>query len=161
MSTECSIFRLHLVTISSANPPVSHPASQITKLLSSRSSIVRRDSNRTQRIASPRMLPDNFPPMTGAASPNRVGVVDGGKDQYGRAARGGVGGDGALPVGQTGGEGADSRRAVRDDGLASQVMRYAPSGNTRRLGRAGSRARSNAVSSRTARGISRSAGRRR
>jgi len=73
------------------------------------------------RIASPRMLLDNFPPMTGAASPNRVGVVDGGKDQYGRAARGGVGGDGALPVGQTGGEGADPRRAVRDDGLASQA----------------------------------------
>src|SRR6476661_2586964 len=56
------------------------------------------------------MLLDNFPPMTGAASPNRVGVVDGGKDQHGRAARGGVGGDGALPVGQTGGEGADARR---------------------------------------------------
>src|SRR6478672_6458839 len=59
------------------------------------------------------MLLDNFPPMTGAASPNRVGVVDGGKDQHGRAARGGVGGDGALPVGETGGEGADARRAVR------------------------------------------------
>jgi hypothetical protein len=63
------------------------------------------------------MLLNNFPPMTGAASPNRVGGVDGGKDQHGRAARGGVGGDGALPVGQTGGEGADPRRAVRDDGL--------------------------------------------
>jgi hypothetical protein len=43
------------------------------------------------------MLLDKFPPMTGAASPNRVGVVDGGKDQHGRAARGGAGGDGALP----------------------------------------------------------------
>jgi hypothetical protein len=42
------------------------------------------------------MLLDKFPPMTGATSPNRVGVVDGGKDQHGRAARGGVGGDGAL-----------------------------------------------------------------
>src|SRR2546423_602947 len=73
------------------------------------------------RIASPRMLLDNFSPMTGAAPPNRFGVVDGGKDQHGRAARGGVGGDGALPVGQTGGEGADSGRAVRDDGLASQA----------------------------------------
>jgi hypothetical protein len=66
------------------------------------------------------MLLDNFPPMTRAASPNRVGAVDGGKDQHGRAARSGVGGDGTLPVGQTGGEGADARRAVRDDGLASQ-----------------------------------------
>src|SRR4029077_17577429 len=80
----------------------------------------------TSRIASPRMLLDNFPPMTGAASPNRVGVVDGGKDQHGRAARGGVGGDGALPVGQTGGEGADARRAVRDDGLASQACGARP-----------------------------------
>jgi hypothetical protein len=38
------------------------------------------------RIASPKMLLDNFSPMTGATSPNRIGVVDGGKDQYGRAA---------------------------------------------------------------------------
>src|ERR1700722_8734034 len=53
------------------------------------------------------MLLDNFSPMTGTASPNRFGVVDGGKDQHGRAARGRVGGDGALPVGQTDGEGAD------------------------------------------------------
>jgi hypothetical protein len=30
------------------------------------------------------MLLDKFPPMTGAASPNRVDVVDGGKDQHGR-----------------------------------------------------------------------------
>ena len=74
-----------------------------------------------ERIASPRMLLDNFPPMTGAAPPNRFGVVDGGKDQHGRAARGDVGGNGALPVGHTGGEGADPRRAVRDDGLASQA----------------------------------------
>src|ERR1700756_25006 len=73
------------------------------------------------RIASPRMLLDNFSPMTGTASPNRFGVVDGGKDQHGRAARGRVGGDGALPVGQTDGEGGDPRRAVRDDGLESQA----------------------------------------
>jgi hypothetical protein len=50
------------------------------------------------------MLLDNFPLMTGATSPNRVGVVDGGKDQHGRAARSGVGGNGALPVGQAGGD---------------------------------------------------------
>jgi hypothetical protein len=74
-----------------------------------------------RRIASPRMLLDNFSPMTGAASPNRFGVVDGGKDQHGCAARGGVGGDRALPDGETGGEGADPRCAVRDDGLASQA----------------------------------------
>jgi len=64
-----------------------------------RSFFVVMGSRQTPRIASPRMLLDNFPPMTGAASPNRVGVVDGGKDQYGRAARGGVGGDGELPIG--------------------------------------------------------------
>src|ERR1700730_7309347 len=73
------------------------------------------------RIASPRMLLNNFSPMTGTASPNRFGGLHGEKDQHGRAARGRVGGDGALPVGQTGGEGADPRRAVRDDGLASQA----------------------------------------
>src|SRR5258707_8794045 len=73
------------------------------------------------RIASSRMLLDNFPLMTGATSPNRVGVVDGGKDQHGRAARSGVGGNGTLPVGQAGGEGKHPRRAVRDDGLASQA----------------------------------------
>src|SRR6476620_9512425 len=68
------------------------------------------------------MLLDKFPPMTGAASPNRVDVVDGGKDQHGRAARGGVGGDGALPVGQTGGEGADARPAYcYDRGLVSRT----------------------------------------
>ena len=50
--------------------------------------------------------------MTGAASPNRVGVVDGGKNQHGCAARGGVGGDGALPVGRAGSEGAHPRRAL-------------------------------------------------
>src|SRR3954447_16871343 len=73
------------------------------------------------RIASRRMLLDNFSPMTGTAPPNRFGGLYGGKDQHGRAARGGVGGDGALPIGQTGGEGTDPRRAVRDDGLASQA----------------------------------------
>jgi hypothetical protein len=30
------------------------------------------------RIASPGMLLDKFPPMTGAASPNQIDVVDGG-----------------------------------------------------------------------------------
>jgi hypothetical protein len=37
--------------------------------------------------------------MTGAAPPNRLGGAHGGNDQHGRAARGGVGGGGALPVG--------------------------------------------------------------
>jgi hypothetical protein len=72
-------------------------------------------------IASRRMLLDNFSPMTGSAPPNRFGVVDGGKDQHGCAARSDVGGDGALPVGQPDGEGTHPRRAVRDDGLASQA----------------------------------------
>jgi hypothetical protein len=34
------------------------------------------------------MLLDKFPPMTGAASSNRVGVVDGGKDQHDALIRG-------------------------------------------------------------------------
>jgi hypothetical protein len=38
------------------------------------------------------MLLNKFPPMTWAAATNRVGVVDGGKDQHGRAARGVIGG---------------------------------------------------------------------
>ncbi|MET3907588.1 hypothetical protein ABID59_001929 [Bradyrhizobium sp. S3.3.6] len=59
------------------------------------------------RIASPRMLLDNFSPMNAAAPPNWFGGLHGGKDQHGRAARGGVGGDGTLPIGQTSGEGAD------------------------------------------------------
>jgi DNA replication protein DnaC len=73
------------------------------------------------RIASPGMLLNKFSPMTVAASPNRIGVADGGKDQHGRAARGGVGSGGALPVGQAGGEGAHPRGAVRDHGLAPQA----------------------------------------
>ncbi|WP_210268585.1 MULTISPECIES: hypothetical protein, partial [unclassified Bradyrhizobium] len=42
------------------------------------------------RIASPRMLLDNFSPMIGSVPSNWFGGVYGGKDQYGRAARGGV-----------------------------------------------------------------------
>src|SRR3981189_2040613 len=49
------------------------------------------------RIASPRMLLDNFSPMTGTAPPNRFGVLYGGKDQHGRGAWGGGGGGGAVP----------------------------------------------------------------
>jgi Periplasmic binding protein len=79
------------------------------------------------------LLLDKFPPMTGAASPNRVDVVDGGKDQHGRAARGGGGGDGALPVGQAGGKGTHPRRAVRDDGLASQACGTRPPATPRPL----------------------------
>src|SRR5262245_40809838 len=59
--------------------------------------------------------------MTGAPSPNRVGGGDGGTDQHGRASGGAVGGGWALPTGGTGGQGAHPRRAVRDDGLASQA----------------------------------------
>ena len=70
--------------------------------------------------------------MTGAASPNRVGGAHGGNDQHGRAARGAVGGGGALPVGRAGREGADTRRAVRDDGLASQACGAGASAKGRR-----------------------------
>src|SRR5262245_65421227 len=73
--------------------------------------------------------------MTGAPSPNRVGGGDGGTDQHGRASRGGVGGGGALPTGGAGGQGAHPRRAVRDDGLASQAFGAGPP--ARRDGRAG------------------------
>jgi hypothetical protein len=44
-------------------------------------------------------------PMTGVASPNRAGGADGETDQHGRAARGGVGGGGALSGGRTAREG--------------------------------------------------------
>ncbi len=106
----------------SATPTSSDGASATRKTRGSKGSLLDAD----KRIASPRMLLDNFPPMTGAASPNRVGVVDGGKDQHGRAARGGFGGNGALPVGQSNGEGTHPRRAVRDDGLASQACGTRP-----------------------------------
>src|SRR5215211_4578603 len=60
-------------------------------------------------------------PMTGVASPNRAGGADGETDQHGRAARGGVGGGGALPGGGTAREGAHPGRADGDDGVASQA----------------------------------------
>jgi hypothetical protein len=52
------------------------------------------------RIVSPGMLLNKFSPITGTASPNRIGVADGEKNQHGRAARGGVGGGATLRVGQ-------------------------------------------------------------
>src|ERR1700739_4612642 len=70
-----------------------------------------------------RNVTGELPPMIGIAPPNRLGGADGGNDQHGRAARGFVGGGGALPVGRTGGEGARPRRAVPDDRLASQTCR--------------------------------------
>ena len=73
------------------------------------------------RIASPEMLLNKFSPITGTASPNHVGVANGEKNQHGRAARGGVGGGATLRVGQAGGEGAHTRRAMRDDGVAPQA----------------------------------------
>jgi hypothetical protein len=48
--------------------------------------LVNRRSNLALRIASPRMLLDNFSPMTETAPPNRFGGLYGGKDQHGRAA---------------------------------------------------------------------------
>src|ERR1700674_212442 len=57
----------------------------------------------------------------GAAIPNRIGVADGGTDQHGRAARDQGGGGGTLPGGWARGEGADSRRAVSGDRVASQT----------------------------------------
>jgi Ca2+-binding RTX toxin-like protein len=60
-------------------------------------------------------------PMTGVASPNRAGGADGETDQHGRAARGGVGGGGALRGGRTAPEGAHPGRTDGDDGLASEA----------------------------------------
>jgi hypothetical protein len=40
-----------------------------------------RPANIDPRIASPRMLLDNFSPMTGTALPNRFGGLYGGKDR--------------------------------------------------------------------------------
>jgi DNA replication protein DnaC len=102
----------------SATPTSSDGASATARTRRTRGSKLDADRG---RIASPRMLLNKFSPMIGAASPNRVGVADGGKNQHGRAARGGVGGGRALPVGEADGKGAHPRRAVRDDGLASQA----------------------------------------
>ena len=61
-----------------------------------------------QRIASSRMLPEKSALMTGAASPNRFGGGDGRTAQHGCAARGFVGGGGALQDGVKRREGAHS-----------------------------------------------------
>src|SRR5205085_4051036 len=53
------------------------------------------------RIASPKMLPDNFPVVVGAAPPNQLGGVHGGEDQHARETRGRIGGCGALPSGRS------------------------------------------------------------
>ena len=100
--------------------------------------------NPSFKRASPGMLLNKFPPMTGAASPNRVGVVDGGKDQHGRAAprwcrrwRSATG----RPSG--GRRGASSMScARRPAGIAS--MRCVHFGNARLSSRARSRHRESA-----------------
>jgi hypothetical protein len=74
---------------------------------------------RVERIASPGMLLNKSPPVVGVATPNRIDVADGGKNQHASAARGGVGCDQALPIVGSIGQGAHPRRALRDDGLAS------------------------------------------
>jgi hypothetical protein len=97
------------------------------------------------RIASPGMLLNKFSPITGTASPNCVGVADGEKNQHGRAARGGVGGGATLRVGQAGGEGAHTRRAMRDDGVAPQACGACTSATQRcRTGRQWGTARAQA-----------------
>jgi DNA replication protein DnaC len=73
------------------------------------------------RIASPGMLLEKFPPMIGAALPNRLGGAHGRNHQHGRASRDFVSGGGTLPVGRAAGEGTHPRRVVPDDGLASQA----------------------------------------
>jgi DNA replication protein DnaC len=102
----------------SATPTSSDGASATARTRRSKGSKLDADRG---RIASLRMLPDKLTARTGAGAPNRIGVADGGTDQHGCAARGGVGGGGTLPVGGAGGEGADTRRAVQSDRLASQA----------------------------------------
>jgi hypothetical protein len=51
-------------------------------------------SNIDPRIASPGMLLEKFPPMIGAALPNRLGGAHGRNYQHGRASRGFVSGGG-------------------------------------------------------------------
>src|SRR6516164_7467513 len=87
----------------SATPTSSDGASATARQRRTRGSKLHADQG---RIASPEMLLNKFSPIIGAASPNRIGVADGEKDQHGRAARGGVGSGGALQLGQAGGEGA-------------------------------------------------------
>ena len=86
----------------SATPTSSDGASAIAKTRRSRGSKLDADRG---RIASPGMLLKKFPPMIGSAPPNRVGGAHGGNYQHGRAARGSVGGGGALLVGRAGREG--------------------------------------------------------
>src|SRR5579862_7824036 len=73
------------------------------------------------RIASSKMLPDNFLVVTVAVPPNQFGGPHGEEDQHGGAARGFIGGGGALPIGRAGREGAHPRRALPNNGLASQA----------------------------------------
>jgi DNA replication protein DnaC len=102
----------------SATPTSSDGASATARTRRSRGSKLDADRG---RIASSKMLPDNFLVVTGVVPPNQFGGPHGEEDQHGRAARGFVGGGGALLVGRADGEGAHSRRAVPDDGLASQA----------------------------------------
>jgi ATP dependent DNA ligase domain len=60
-------------------------------------------------------------PMTGGASPNRAGGANGETYQHGCAARGSMGGGGALRSGATARKRAHSGRTNGDDGLASQA----------------------------------------
>ena len=86
----------------SATPTSSDGASATVKTRRSKGSLLNADRG---RIASPGMLLKKFPPMIGSAPPNRVGGAHGGNYQHGRAARGSVGGGGALLVGRAGREG--------------------------------------------------------
>jgi DNA replication protein DnaC len=102
----------------SATPTSSDGASATVRTRRQKGSLLDADRG---RIASSKMLPDNFLVVTGVVPPNQFGGPHGEEDQHGRAARGFVGGGGALLVGRADGEGAHSRRAVPDDGLASQA----------------------------------------
>jgi len=73
------------------------------------------------RIASVKMLPDNFPVVSGAELPNQFGGGYGREDQHARKARDHISAGGALSGERTAREGTDPGRAVCRYGMASQA----------------------------------------
>ena len=68
-----------------------------------------------------KMLPDNFPVVSGAELPNQFGGGYGREDQHARKARDHISAGGALSGERTAREGTDPGRAVCRYGMASQA----------------------------------------
>ncbi len=90
----------------SATPTSSDGARATVRNRHSKGSLLDADKG---RIASSKMLPDNFLVVTGPVPSNQFGGRDGEEDQHGRAARSFSGGIGTLPNCRTGAERAHSR----------------------------------------------------